>query len=137
MVTIQKKGKIQQPKKEAREYAGVTINPDKQVRELHSACKDFINTTKSQNESATKYGTIPYGLNTYKSCKVLKKDSINSETRKLDQVAKAAFISKLIEKRTDIIGDIGNSGLIESRYLTLLEQGLQKVSKTWLLGLPG
>jgi len=55
----------------------------------------------------------------------------------LDDVAKAAFISKLIEQRTDIIGDIDNSGLIESRYLTLLEQGLQKVSKTWLLGLSG
>ena len=69
----------------------------------------------------------------------VKKDSSNSETRKLDEVAKADFISKFIEKRTDIIGDIGNSGLIESRYLTLVEElGLAEGFKnlaSWFVGL--
>ena len=67
---------------------------------------------------------------------VLKKSNINSETRKLNVVAKAAFISKLIEKGTDIIGDIGNSGLIGSRYLTLVEEaGLAEALKNCLIGL--
>jgi len=104
-------------KKKPGNNAGVTFNPNKQVHELHSACKDFINTTKSQNKIAREYG-----LNPNKFCRVLSKNNINGETRKLNEFAKAAFIAKLTDKGNDIIRDIGNSNLIKSRYLNVTEE---------------
>ena len=70
---------------------------------------------------------------------MLEKNNIDSEIRKLGEVAKAAFIAKLTEYGPDIIGDIGNSNLIKSWYLTLVEEaGLaeaMKRSASWLAGI--
>jgi|GEM_PF-4987555 len=117
---LKKEEDLARKEKKPGNNAGVTFNPNKQIQELHSACKDYIiNTSKNKSEIATEYG-----LNRSKFCRVLKKNNINDETRKLDAVAKEAFITKLVDKGPDIIGDIGNSDFTKRRYLTPVEEAV-------------